>query len=151
MDCEQVREQLEAYALGALEPDERDRVARHLAGCPECRRLAAAYAEVAADLPLALAAASPLRPPPELKERLVRPPERDARQGARAQCRVQGPRRPAGGRAGCGRFAEDGQGRPASASGHDLTRLRQALHAPRPAERRRDGRETRPAAARPGL
>jgi anti-sigma factor RsiW len=72
MDCEQVREQLEAYALGALEPEERDRVARHLAGCPECSRLAAQYAEIAADLPLALAAASPLRPPPELKERLVR-------------------------------------------------------------------------------
>jgi anti-sigma factor RsiW len=34
--CARVREELGAYVLGALEPDERDAVAAHLAACPAC-------------------------------------------------------------------------------------------------------------------
>lgn len=71
MDCEQTRELLEAYALDALDPDERAAVERHLAGCADCRRVAADLARTAATLPHALAAASALTPPPALKQRLM--------------------------------------------------------------------------------
>lgn len=63
---------LEAYALGALEADERHAVERHLATCTECRRQAADLAATADLLPLALAAASSLRPPADLKDRVLR-------------------------------------------------------------------------------
>jgi anti-sigma factor RsiW len=63
---------LEAYALGVLEADEAHAVERHLASCTECRRLAADLAATADLLPLALAAASPLRPPAVLKDRVLR-------------------------------------------------------------------------------
>lgn len=71
MDCDQIRELLEAYALGALDPGEQTSVQQHLATCPECERLADVYADVAAMLPQALGAASPLRLPPSLKGRLL--------------------------------------------------------------------------------
>lgn len=71
MSCDEVRELLEAYALDALEPDERARVEAHLSTCAECRAVAAGYAESLARLPEALALASPLRLPPKLKERLL--------------------------------------------------------------------------------
>jgi anti-sigma factor RsiW len=63
---------LEAYTLGVLEPDEAHAVERHLAMCTECRRLAADLAATADLLPLALAAASSLRPPADLKDRVLR-------------------------------------------------------------------------------
>lgn len=69
-NCERIRESLEAYALGALDEGDRAEVERHLAGCPECRRIADELAEVAATLPHALAAASPLRPPEALARRV---------------------------------------------------------------------------------
>ena len=68
----QIEELLEAYALGALDPEERVRVAGHLASCAECRAVVEAYEETVAGLPLALAAASPLRPPDAARERLLR-------------------------------------------------------------------------------
>src|ERR671911_72022 len=71
-DCQTTREMLEAYALGALEDDERRAVERHLQTCTECRPLAAELVETAHKLPLAVGAASPLRPPEALKARLVR-------------------------------------------------------------------------------
>lgn len=71
MDCQQITDQLEAYALGALDPDEAARVEAHLAGCPGCRRLAAEYRDIANALPLALAAAVPLRPPPSVRDRVL--------------------------------------------------------------------------------
>jgi hypothetical protein len=71
MDCEQIRELLEAYALDALEPDERVEVERHMATCPECREHAAALAETVARFPAALANASPAAPPDDLRERLL--------------------------------------------------------------------------------
>jgi Putative zinc-finger len=42
--CAHVHEQLGGYVLGALEPDEREAVARHLADCPAC---AAEHAQLA--------------------------------------------------------------------------------------------------------
>ena len=71
MDCDQVRELLEAYALGALDADEQARVEQHLAGCAECRQLVAEYAETVHRLPQALAAVSPLNPPSSLKDRVM--------------------------------------------------------------------------------
>jgi anti-sigma-K factor RskA len=68
MDHEILEEELAAYALGALPPEEAAAVAAHLAGCPECRERARRYREAAA----ALAYAAPLRrPSPRLKARLL--------------------------------------------------------------------------------
>jgi hypothetical protein len=64
-------ESLEAYALGALEPDERADVERHLAGCPECRARARELEAAAHRLPQALAAASPLELPGDLERRVL--------------------------------------------------------------------------------
>lgn len=69
--CTWTRERLHAYALGALDEDERRRVEAHLDHCGECRQLAAELAEAANALPVALAQASPLRPPASLRDRLV--------------------------------------------------------------------------------
>ena len=71
MDCNWVAERQDAHAVGALEPDEWAEVERHLAGCPDCRRRAAELADVAAALPWALAAASPVQPPTALKARIL--------------------------------------------------------------------------------
>jgi Putative zinc-finger/Anti-sigma-K factor rskA len=70
-DCQKTRELLEAYALGALEEDERAAVERHLETCADCRALAAELVETAHKLPLALGAVSPRRPPVALKARLL--------------------------------------------------------------------------------
>jgi anti-sigma factor RsiW len=72
MEHRQVKELLEAYTLGVLEADERQTVERHLARCTECRSLAADFVAIADLLPLALATASPLRPPADLKDRVLR-------------------------------------------------------------------------------
>jgi hypothetical protein len=70
-DCRRTRELLEAYALGALDDDERTAVEKHLETCADCRVLASEFVETAHELPLAVGAVSPLRPPAELKARLV--------------------------------------------------------------------------------
>jgi hypothetical protein len=72
MDCERIREHLEAYALDALEPAERAEVERHLATCAECRKEADALAEIVALFPEALAAVSPMAPVDGVKERLLK-------------------------------------------------------------------------------
>ena len=46
MPCDEIREQLLDYADGTLATDARGLIARHLAGCPECRREAAAVSAV---------------------------------------------------------------------------------------------------------
>ncbi|MDF3043041.1 MAG: putative transrane anti-sigma factor [Thermomicrobiales bacterium] len=66
-----MKDLLEAYALGVLEPDERRAVEQHLATCADCRRLADDLAATVDLLPLALAAASPIRPPADLKNRVI--------------------------------------------------------------------------------
>jgi len=71
MTCDSVREMLEAYALGALEPAERAQVEAHLKSCAECRQMARALADDAALLPQALAYASPLLLPASLKNRVL--------------------------------------------------------------------------------
>ena len=38
MTCHDARESLSAFLDEALAPEERQRVAQHLEGCPECRR-----------------------------------------------------------------------------------------------------------------
>lgn len=68
---EHVREQLAAYALGALDGPERAAVEAHLEQCAECRELARDESEAAQLLPEALAAASPLELPGPLKERVL--------------------------------------------------------------------------------
>jgi hypothetical protein len=87
LDCAAVRERLEAYALGALGRDESAAVERHLAACADCRRVAEELAGVAHSLPVALAAASPLRPPAALRERVLA-----AVPGATEPSRRRGPR-----------------------------------------------------------
>jgi anti-sigma-K factor RskA len=72
MEHSRATDLLEAHALGALDADERHAVERHLATCAECRHLAADLAATADLLPLALAAASSLRPPTDLKDRVLR-------------------------------------------------------------------------------
>lgn len=72
MNCSDVIPQLEAYALGALDARTRAHVAAHLETCAACRQRADAFHRAAAELPLALAQVSPLRPPPALKEQLLR-------------------------------------------------------------------------------
>lgn len=64
MNCSEIRPQLEAYALDVLDPRTRAQVAAHLETCVMCRREAEALRDAAAELPMALAQVSPLRPPP---------------------------------------------------------------------------------------
>jgi anti-sigma factor RsiW len=72
MTCQDpVQELLEAYVLGALEAAEQARVERHLQDCPDCQRLVNEYTEVASKLPQALAAATELPLPSEIKTRLL--------------------------------------------------------------------------------
>jgi Anti-sigma-K factor rskA/Putative zinc-finger len=71
MDHSGVRAQLEAYALGALEPDEAEAVREHVARCAECALKLTAFERVADELPSALAAASPLRIHRSLQRRIV--------------------------------------------------------------------------------
>lgn len=71
MKCEQISEFLEAYALDALEAEERQMVEQHLATCQECRRLLDEYHEVVAQLPDLLAAVTPERLSPSVKGKLL--------------------------------------------------------------------------------
>ncbi len=70
MSCAHVREELGGYVLAALEPDEREAVAAHLAACPAC----AAEHERLAGLPAMLAHAEGLEipaAPAAVEERLL--------------------------------------------------------------------------------
>lgn len=71
MTCDDIRDRLEAYALGDLTPEEREQVAAHLAGCPACRAELAEIENALAHLPVALAAASGLQAPATVKDRLL--------------------------------------------------------------------------------
>jgi hypothetical protein len=72
MTCQDpVQELLEAYVLGVLDAAEQARVERHLQSCHECQRLVNEYAELTSRLPQALATASKLSLPPEIKTRLL--------------------------------------------------------------------------------
>jgi hypothetical protein len=63
-----VGDELEAYALGALDRATADRIAEHLGACPSCRAEAAGLAEIVDTLPDTVPAKEPR---PALRERLL--------------------------------------------------------------------------------
>jgi hypothetical protein len=69
---DEIREELEAYALGALEPKERARIDRHLRECHECQRTVSGYANVAELFPGALQRGSTTRLDPATKGQVLR-------------------------------------------------------------------------------
>jgi hypothetical protein len=68
----ETREDLEAYALGALDEGDRARTDRHVAGCASCRSTVEAYEALLARLPGALAVAAPSAPDPAVLRRVLR-------------------------------------------------------------------------------
>src|SRR5262245_31418417 len=68
LSCDEVRDQLPAYALGALDPDERLAVERHLATCAGCRAALESFEGVATAM---ASAAPPVPPPASLRVRLM--------------------------------------------------------------------------------
>ncbi|MEZ5099767.1 MAG: anti-sigma factor [Thermoleophilia bacterium] len=72
MSDEAVHEQLAAYVLHALEPEEEAAFERHLAACARCRAELPSFRETAAALAFA---APPVAPPAPLRERVARPGE----------------------------------------------------------------------------
>src|SRR5687768_9187192 len=75
-------EDVAAYALGALEPEEARRFERHLADCDLCRTDLAALQPVVDTLP---ATAEPVEPPPELRKRIMSVVEAEAKERRRAE------------------------------------------------------------------
>jgi hypothetical protein len=71
MNCQQVQELLEEYGLGLLDPETQAQVEAHLAGCADCRALAAAYEETLASLPEALASVSAYVVPQRLRDSVM--------------------------------------------------------------------------------
>jgi anti-sigma-K factor RskA len=68
LNCPEVREELGAYAIGALSDDEARQIEAHLATCAECTAEAIAYADAATALPLSVPA---LTPPASLRRRVL--------------------------------------------------------------------------------
>ncbi|MDA8218521.1 MAG: YCF48-related protein [Dehalococcoidales bacterium] len=79
MNCKQVRELLPLYADGDLDEDRRDAVARHLAGCEECRRRLAVDRELTVKLSQLPAHAATVAVPPTLRQGVMRKIERGER------------------------------------------------------------------------
>lgn len=71
MNCDHARELIDLHALGALEAHDAADLEAHLVACVDCRRLADQANATAAELTFALAAASPHRPPPDLRSRVL--------------------------------------------------------------------------------
>jgi anti-sigma-K factor RskA len=69
-------DEVAAYVLGALDPEELEAFERHLAGCPLCRDDVAALGVVADSLP---AAVTPVSAPPDLKQRIMSTVNAEAR------------------------------------------------------------------------
>ncbi|MDQ3573078.1 MAG: anti-sigma factor [Actinomycetota bacterium] len=81
-----IRDEIAAYSLGALEPDEVDRIESHLAGCDQCREYLA-WLDPAIDLlPVAVAQR---RPPRGLKKALMADVREDVRAARRAEGRAK--------------------------------------------------------------
>jgi hypothetical protein len=81
---EHVLDDLEAYALGALDQTDAERVAQHLAVCASCRADAASLAEVVGTLPETV---TPRDPRPSLRDRILAAARTDARAPARIPSR----------------------------------------------------------------
>ena len=77
---EHVQDELEAYALGALDRADAERIAQHLVVCASCRKDAASLAEVVGTLPDTVA---PREPRPALRDRILAAARTDAPQPAR--------------------------------------------------------------------
>ncbi|MBI4203133.1 MAG: anti-sigma factor [Chloroflexi bacterium] len=69
MNCSTIQDLLPSYALGALEPSEREAVEAHLPLCSECVVIARDYLQAAASLSTAQVE---VEPPSGLKERILR-------------------------------------------------------------------------------
>ncbi len=82
---EHVLDDLEAYALGALDRADAERVAQHLGVCASCRADAASLAEVVGTLPETV---TPRDPRPALRDRIIA--------AARADTRAPAPTPPRG-------------------------------------------------------
>ncbi len=87
MNCAETKLNLEAYALGALDPQTHARVERHLLECDACRRAALQYAIVAHTLPDALSKRTAHVPPASLKRNLMAAVQADQRARAGAPAR----------------------------------------------------------------
>ena len=81
---EHVLDDLEAYALGALDQTDAERVAQHLVVCASCRADAASLAEVVGTLPETV---TPRDPRPSLRDRILAAARTDARAPARIPSR----------------------------------------------------------------
>ena len=68
MNCSHIEELLPAYALGALEPPDRQAIEEHLDECPYCPSLAREYLEAVTTL---AAAAPSATPPPQLRDQIL--------------------------------------------------------------------------------
>jgi len=77
-DIDHVDDTLADYTFDALEAHRREHIARHLAACPRCARLAASDAAIAGQIGFA---ATPQRPPAHVRARLM---ERVAHEAASA-------------------------------------------------------------------
>jgi anti-sigma factor RsiW len=69
MESEQLHELSAAYALDALDPDEREEFELHLSTCEQCRAEVASFTGTAAALAYA---APPANPPAQLREEILR-------------------------------------------------------------------------------
>lgn len=77
MNCSEINPNLEAFALGALDPFTRAQVETHLQSCAACRQTLASYHQLVGTLPNVLANASPLRPPAALKYKIMQAAQAD--------------------------------------------------------------------------
>ena len=66
--ADRFRDDLEAFVLGALEPDEAGRVEAHIATCDECAQLVHSYRLAVENLALSV---TPFRASPRLKQRIM--------------------------------------------------------------------------------
>jgi anti-sigma factor RsiW len=74
VSCDRAPSFLGAYVLGALEPDERHDAEQHLASCPACMAELEEFRGVTAQLdrvPVTEVTAEPVRPSPELYDRVA--------------------------------------------------------------------------------
>ncbi|MGD9734467.1 MAG: anti-sigma factor [Solirubrobacterales bacterium] len=81
IEHERWHEELSAYLLGALEPDEAEALEHHLESCERCREELRWLAPALDALPETV---SRLQPPPRLRERLLTEVREDARRAAGA-------------------------------------------------------------------